>query len=72
MTKLLEEAFKKASQLPVIEQNSFARWILEELEAEKKWNNIISDSESLLDELTDEALEERKRGATESLDIAKL
>ena len=35
MTKLLEKAFKKAPQLPAIEQNSFARWVLEELEAEK-------------------------------------
>ncbi|MCH7826539.1 MAG: hypothetical protein IIB83_06865 [Bacteroidetes bacterium] len=72
MTKLLEKAFKKASQLPDIEQNSFAKWVLEELEAEKKWDKIISDSESLLDKLADEALDAHRKDRTQSLDINKL
>ena len=37
MTKLLEKAFKKASKLPEVEQNALAKWLLEELEAEKEW-----------------------------------
>ena len=72
MTKLLEKAFKKASQLPDIEQNSFAKWVLEELGEEKKWNKIISDSESLLDKLADEALDAHRKDRTQSLDINKL
>ena len=35
MTKLLEKAFKAASKLPDTEQNIMAKWLLEELEAEK-------------------------------------
>ncbi len=72
MTKLLEKAFKKASQLPDIEQNSFAKWVLEELEAEKKWDEIIADSEDLLDKLADEALDAHRQDRTQSLDINKL
>jgi hypothetical protein len=37
MTKLLERAFKKASKLPQVEQNLLAKWLMEELEAESKW-----------------------------------
>lgn len=36
MTKLLEKAFEEASKLPEIEQNSLAKWVLEELESDKK------------------------------------
>jgi hypothetical protein len=44
MTKLLERAFKKASRLPTVEQDALAKWVLEELEAENKWNKAFSDS----------------------------
>jgi hypothetical protein len=36
MTKLLQEAFKEASKLPDVEQNSLAKWVLEELKSERK------------------------------------
>jgi hypothetical protein len=72
MTKLLEKAFKRASKLPNIEQNTFAKWALGELEAEKKWEEIYADSEDLLDKLADEALDDHKQGKTKSLNITKL
>lgn len=72
MTKLLEKAFKKASQLPGVEQNALARWMLEELEAEKKWDKIFAESEDILDKPADEALEAYKEGRTRNLDIDKL
>ena len=37
MTKLLEKAFEEASKLPEAEQNALARWLIEEVLAEKKW-----------------------------------
>ena len=40
MTKLLEKAFEAASKLPGNEQNAFARWLLEELEAERKYRYL--------------------------------
>lgn len=72
MTKLLEKAFKKVSQLPGIEQNAFARWMLEEIEAEKKWDKTFAESEDILDKLADEALEAYKECRTGTLEIEKL
>jgi hypothetical protein len=61
MTKLLEKAFKEASRLPVVDQNAIAKWLLEELEAEKKWELMFAESEGVLDKLADEALAAHKK-----------
>jgi len=58
MSKLLEKAFNEIKKLPEFEQNVFARWILEELEAEKKWDKLFAKSEEILEELAEEALKE--------------
>lgn len=72
MTKLLKKAFQEASKLPDIEQNSLAKWLMEELEAERKWGQALAESEDVLDQLADEALEAHKQGKTKPLDIEKL
>ena len=69
MTKLLERAFKKASELPEVEQNALAKWVLEELDAERKWEKAFAASEDILDRLADEALAEHKQGETKPLNI---
>lgn len=66
MTKLLEQAFLKASKLTKIEQNALAKWVLEELESEKKWDNVFSESEDILEQLASEAICEYKSGKTKS------
>ena len=72
MTKLLERAFKKASKLPEVEQNTLAKWVLEELEAEGKWEKAFAGSEDILDKLADEALDAYEQGKTKLLDIKDL
>lgn len=72
MTKLLKKAFQKASKLPDIEQNSLAKWLMEELEAERMWDQAFAESEDTLNRLADEALEAHKQGKTKPLDIEKL
>jgi hypothetical protein len=72
MTKLLEKAFEEASKLPEIEQNSLAKWVLEELEADKKWDKVFAESEEILNQLANEALEAHQQGKTKPLDIDKL
>ena len=72
MTQLLEKAFKEASKLPVVDQNALAKWVLEELEAEKKWELMFAESEDVLDNLADEALAAHKKGKTKPLDIDSL
>ena len=58
MTKLLERAFKEASKLPETEQNTLAKWVIEELKSENRWEKVYEDSEDVLDRLADEALTE--------------
>jgi len=72
MTKLLEKAFKKASKLPGVEQNALAKWLLEELEAEKEWEKRFAQSEDVLDLLADEALEAHRRGKSKPMDFSRL
>lgn len=72
MTKLLEKAFTEASKLPDVEQNALAKWVLEELESERKWEKAFSGSEDILDRLADEALTAHKQGKTKPLHIKTL
>ena len=72
MTKLLERAFKKASQLPEVDQNALAKWVIEELESEGRWEKVFAGSEDILDRLADEALTAHKDGKTKRLDIEEL
>lgn len=72
MTKLLERAFKEASRLPEVEQNALAKWVLEELEAEGRWEKAFAGSEDILDRLAGEALAAHKNGKTKPLDIEAL
>ena len=72
MTKLLEKVFKEASKLPEVEQNALAKWVLEELEAEGKWEKIFAGSEDILDKLADEALAAHNNGKTIPLDLKEL
>ena len=72
MTKLLKKAFERASELPQVDQNALAKWLLEELDAETKWEAAFAGSEDVLERLAEEALKERKQGKTKAMDISKL
>ncbi len=72
MTKLLGKVFKEVSKLPDIEQNAIAKWLLEELKAEKKWDQSFAASEDVLERLANEAIEVHKHGKAAPLDIEKL
>lgn len=51
---------------------AIAKWLLDELESEKKWELMFSESENVLDKLADEALAEHKKGKTIPLNIDSL
>ncbi|MBA3066692.1 hypothetical protein KJ633_04085 [bacterium] len=72
MTKLLEKAFKNVSKLPETEQNVLANWLLEELKAERKWDQAFAESEDVLGRLADDALKAHRHGKTTPLDTDKL
>ncbi|MFQ5688022.1 MAG: hypothetical protein ACE5GV_15350 [Candidatus Scalindua sp.] len=72
MTQLLEKAFKEASKLPEMEQNVLAKWLIAELESERKWERMFVESEDVLEKLADEALNEHVQGRTKPMEIDKL
>jgi replication fork clamp-binding protein CrfC len=72
MTQLLEKAFSEASNLPDIEQNILANWLLMEFSSEKRWNQSFAESEDLLAELSAEALKEHNNKKTQPLDLNNL
>jgi hypothetical protein len=72
MTKLLVRAFKEASKLPEIQQNTLAKWVLEELQSDKEWEKMFAGSEDILDKLADEALKAHKQGKTKPLNLKNL
>ncbi|MBM4055430.1 MAG: hypothetical protein FJ264_12375 [Planctomycetes bacterium] len=72
MTKLLEKAFEEASKLSELEQDVLARWLIDEIISERKWEKAFAGSEDVLDKLADEALTEHAHGKTKPLDIKRL
>ncbi len=68
MTKALKKAFDAASKLPEAEQDALATAILEELESERRWDELFSRSADILGRLADEALAEHRAGRTRPLD----
>ena len=72
MTELLEEALAKVARLPDHEQDAFARWLLDELESERRWSRAFEASQSRLAALAQEALEDDLADRTEPLDPDRL
>ena len=74
MTRLLRQAFERASELPESEQDKLARFLLAELDSERRWAELFSrpESEDLLERLADEALAEHGAGRTRPLDVEDL
>ena len=68
MSKLLEEVFAKLAELPETDQDSIATWLLEELESEGRWEELLAESADALGRLADEALAEHEGGRTNELD----
>ena len=74
MTKLLEQAFAQASELPQEEQDKFARFILAELESERQWAELFArpESEAMLERMADAAIAEHQAGRTRPLNVEEL
>ena len=64
MNKLLEQAFAEASKLPEDQQEAIAARVLEEMEAERGWDERFAGSQDKLAELSRKAGEHIARGTT--------
>ena len=67
MTMLLEKAFDEAKKLSSNDQDALAAIIMEEMIAERKWDDAFARSEDKLASLADEALNEMHEGKTKPL-----
>ena len=65
MTALLARAFEQAAQLPDIEQNALARWLLDELQSETMWSEAFAESADVLERLADEAIAAKRQPQSE-------
>ncbi len=72
MTKLLAEAFEKASKLPADLQDELARELIEDLAGEAQWDQTLADSADTLDKMAEEALNEHRAGRTKPMGFDKL
>ncbi len=74
MTDLLQQAFDRAAELPRDEQSAFARFLLAELDAERRWDELFDrpDSQDMLERMADEAIRAHRAGRTEPLDLSRL
>jgi hypothetical protein len=67
MTMLLEKAFTEAQKLEAREQDLLASIIMEEMLAERTWDQAFIRSQKQLATLADEALAETKSGNSKPL-----
>jgi len=72
MTRLLQQALGKVSQLPDTGQDAIARLVLDEIESDRRWDELMAGSVRPLAELADQAWAEHEGGASEELDPEKL
>ena len=74
MPRLLQQAFERAAQLPQEEQDKFARFLLAELESERRWTELFTrpESEDVLGWLADAALATHRAGRTLPLNREEL
>ena len=64
MTTLLEQAFARARDLDPSEQDALAKILLEEIEAEAKWDELLSRAPEKLAKLAGRAWAEHEEGKT--------
>lgn len=67
MTKLATEAWEKLQELGDAEQDRLARLILDDIESERRWDELFEKSHDLLAEMAAEAKAEYDAGETDEL-----
>ena len=72
VTTLLQKAFEQIQALPTDEQDAIAERIMEEIEDDRRWDELFARAPHVLQAMADEALADLLSGNTESLDLNKL
>ena len=72
MGELLERAIAEAKRLPEDEQEAVGAWLLAEIEADRRWDELFSRPAGRIEQLAAEALADHRAGRTIPLDPDKL
>lgn len=74
MSRLMEQAIQKLKQLPESDQDALASILLQEIEAERRWDELFARPESadLLSRMADAALAAARAGQARKLDLDEL
>jgi hypothetical protein len=68
MTNLLDEAYAAAKELPEDEQEMIGAVLLEEINADRRWEELLSQPSDVVERMIDNALENHRLGKTLPLD----
>lgn len=72
MTKILDKAITEVRKLPPEQQDALGARILEELESDRRWDELLAGSAEVLDKLAEEAIAEHRAGKTKPFDPADI
>ena len=72
MTKLLAQAFEKASELPENLQDELARELLDGLTWEARWDAALAESADTLDDMAEQAIKDHSAGRTKEMGFNEL
>ena len=68
MTQALSAAVATAAQLPEEEQDALAAILLEEMKSEEHWSALFADSQNLLEQMANQAMQDFQAGRVEPID----
>jgi len=72
MIKVLEDVIEKLRQLPEVEQESVARFVLHELKEDREWRRASEIHTAALSTLVSEVIAEDDRGECPNLDPERM
>jgi hypothetical protein len=68
MANLLDEAYAAAKALPEEEQEALGAVMLAEIDADRRWEELLSQPSPVIERMIDKALENHRLGKTLPLD----
>jgi hypothetical protein len=71
VSKLLDEAYAAAKELPEQEQEAIGAWLLAEI-ADRRWEELLAQPSDVIERMADRALDLHRLGRTLPLDPDRL
>ncbi len=68
MSNLLDEAYAMAKELSEQEQQAIGAWLLAEIDADRRWDELFAQPSDVVERMADKALEDHRRGLSLPLD----